>query len=333
MKSLRIGIDLMGSDCSPCVLFEAVRSAAEEFPYANFVVFVTQAALDEILPRYFKSECPIGTRVEFRIVSEVIEMNEDPLSAFREKKRSSLLVALKLLKKRDLDALVSSGNTGALITGSALTLPLLPGIKRPALLALLPTEKKNVAVIDVGGNVSCKASHLLQFARTGVAYSRCISGAELPRVGLLNVGTESKKGTREIREAYRLLEDPLNREEFRFIGNVEARGVFQGNVDVLVTDGFTGNILLKASEGVSCMILEELHRSLDFLPVERRREILAGLRLRFDCEEYPGAIVSGIGRLAIKCHGRSSGKGLLNGIKGAVTLIQNGYLEKFLNVG
>lgn len=325
---MRIGIDLMGSDRSPTVLFAAIEQAAKEFPQVDFVAFVTQAALDEII-LHFSLHFPIrDVHLEFQVVTEIIEMQDDPLTAIRQKKNSSLAQGIKCLKKRYLDGFVSAGNTGALIAGATLSLPLLPGIKRPALLATLPTEKGSVAIIDVGGNVSCKAYHLAQFAQLGVAYQRCCKGIEQPRVGLLNIGVESKKGTSEIRQVYQILQEMTAKQEMLFVGNVEGREVFQGAVDVLVTDGFTGNVLLKTSEGVSSFILQQLHPALQDILPEQRLSILRYLQHQFDYEEYNGAIVCGVDCVLVKCHGQSSPKGFLRGIQAAIQLVQNGFIHQ-----
>lgn len=325
---MRIGIDLMGSDRSPAVLFQAIERAAEEFPQVDLTVFVTQAALDEILLHGSNRHHARQAHLEFQIVSDVIEMHDEPLMAIRQKKNSSLVLGFKFLKKRYLDGFVSAGNTGALIAGATLSLPLLPGMRRPALLATLPTEKGNVAIIDVGGNVSCKVYHLAQFAQLGVAYQRCCEGIEHPRVGLLNIGVESKKGTSEVRQAYELLSTMAKREEILFVGNVEGREVFQGAVDVLVTDGFTGNVLLKTSEGVSSFILQQLPTVLQEILPDQSMAILRRLHHQFDYEEYNGAIVCGIDGVVVKCHGQSSPKGLLRGIQSAIHLVQNHFIYR-----
>lgn len=323
---MRIGIDLMGSDRSPVLFFEAAIAATKEFSKVKWVVFLTQSVLDEII---FHSSLPLRKEnLEFQVVADVIEMHEAPLVAIRQKKHSSLACGVKWLRKRSLDGFVSAGNTGALIAAAALSLPLLPGIKRPALLATLPTRKGSVAIIDVGGNVSCKAHDLAQFAQLGVAYQRCCKGLEQPRVGLLNIGVESKKGTSEVRQAYQLLQRMSQEGDIVFIGNVEGREVFQGVVDVLVTDGFTGNVLLKTSEGVSFFILQELHELLQQILPERRASILRHLHHQFDDEEYGGAIVCGVDYVIVKCHGQSSPKGLLRGIQEAVHLVQSGYPDR-----
>lgn len=308
----------MGSESSPIDLFEAVRLAMSEFPHVKFVTIVTQEVRDRL---------QFADHTEFQIVQEVIEMDDEPLPAIRQKKNSSLVVGLNLLQKRVIDGFVTAGNTGALIAGATLFLRFLPGIKRPALLATLPTKHGNVSVIDVGGTVASRADRLIQFARMGVAYQRACFGIEVPKVGLLNIGVESKKGTTEVRKAYDMLKaDQQSRMEF--VGNVEGREVFDGCVDVLVTDGFSGNIFLKTSEGVYSFIIDQLKGVLGTLSLEQKEVVFQALRSQFDYEEYMGAVVCGVDGVAVKCHGRSSARAMLNGIRGAVRLVEGRFLEQ-----
>lgn len=324
---MQIGVDLMGSDTSPKDLFEAVKQTAQKIPQASFVLFLTEAVRDELASLYPPSYFSLSSHLQFQLVSDIIRMDDDPLPAVRQKNNASLTVGIRCLKKRHLDAFVSAGNTGALIAASTLELPLLPGIKRPALLALLPSEKGGVAVIDVGGNVSCKTRDLAQFAQLGVAYQQCL-GIRQPRVGLLNIGVESQKGTSGIRQAYDLMRSMAQAGKILFLGNVEGSDVFRGEVDVLVTDGFTGNVLLKVSEGVSSFILRQLRRRLHEVVPEQEGSILQTIEPQFDCEEYPGAIVCGVDGVVVKCHGQSSIKGFLRGIEGAVRLVENGFVNQ-----
>lgn len=325
---MRIGIDLMGSERSPSILFEAIEQVVADCPEVNFTAFVTQAALDAILIHHPLQKSQLPRRLEFQIVADVIEMHDDPIEAIRHKKNSSLVLGMKALKKRQLDGFITTGNTGALIAGATLLLPRLPGIKRSALLATLPTEKGNVAIIDVGGNVSCKAGHLLQFAQMGAAYQKCCQGIVRPRVGLLNIGIESKKGTAEVRQAYQLLMECSDHKGMEFVGNVEGREIFQGAADVIVTNGFSGNILLKASEGVSFFILQQLKQVLKGTVPEMRDAIFQQLQQQFDYEAHQGAIVCGVDCVMVKCHGQSSPKGLYNGIKGAIGLVHSGFIQE-----
>ncbi len=310
----------MGSDTPPHLLFEAVAKAAEHFDtHCTFIVLATQPVIEQLLA------LPQHKNVRFHPTADVIAMSDDPLTAIRHKKGSSLVTGIRLLKKRQLDAFVSAGNTGALIAASTLTLPMLPGIHRPALLAVLPTAQGSVAVLDVGGNVYCKAHHLVEFAHMGAAYQRCSQGLLTPRVGLLNIGAESKKGTSELRQAYQALETYQESGSIVFHGNIEGREVFHGQVDVLVTDGFTGNVFLKSIEGMASFILETIARA---SPSAELQEALSALSKRFHYKEYPGAIVCGVEGVVVKCHGDASPTAFFNCIQGAVTLIQRQLLQQ-----
>ncbi len=325
---LRIGIDLMGGDRSPAALFEAVAWATQRFPRVHLTVFITQAALGDVRASSACFSSLDSAQVEFQIISDVIEMHDEPLLAIRKKKGSSLVLGLSLLKNQYLDAFVSAGNTGALIAAAALSLSLLPGVKRPALLAVLPTETGTVAVIDVGGNVSCTASHLVQFAQLGAAYQQCIGAVTRPRIGLLNIGIESKKGTSEVRQAYHLLHDLAPKEDMQFVGNLEGNQIFRGLADVLVTDGFTGNVLLKTAEGLSSFILQHFAQVLQQVELGSQACLLDDLHKQFHGEMYPGALICGVEGVAIKCHGESSAKGLFRGICGAVNLAENNFIRR-----
>lgn len=331
-NGLRIGIDLMGSDSAPQVLFDAVLKARENLsPSAVLVVFATSDVFNSL-----KSASALQkSAIEFVVAEESISMQDDPLVAIRRKKRSSLVLGLKALKKNRIDAFVSAGNTGALVSCATLSIPKLPGIYRPALLATLPTRKNPMVVIDVGGNVSCRASHLVQFAQMGAAYQRCLLGIQSPRVGLLNIGVESKKGTAEVRQAYQLIQEQcqeLNGQgmEFalHFLGNIEARDIFEGNVDVLVTNGFTGNVLLKSVEGVSSFIFDSLYSASKNIASKLFEEGLNDLQRYFNYAEYPGAIVCGIDGIVIKCHGEASVKAFYSSILGAHRLCSERLIER-----
>lgn len=332
---MRIGIDLMGSDSSPQVLFEAVLQVAEQLDASHcLLVIATHNAIEELMRGGgFPVPAQNKARIEFQLVSDVIAMGDEPLSAIRHKKGSSLVTGIRLLKKRMIDAFVSAGNTGALIASSSLQLRMLPGIHRPALLASLPTETGSVAVVDVGGNVACKAHHLVQFAHMGAAYQRCSKGIETPRVGLLNIGVESKKGHAEVRQAWQILKEQTELvaaggivPRMHFVGNIEGREVFRGNIDVLVTDGFTGNVLLKTSEGTAVFIFDVLRQR--FSRDAAIQEGLDDMQRFFSSSEYPGAIVCGVDGIVVKCHGNASTKAMQSCIRGAITLVHRQLLAK-----
>ncbi len=311
----RIGVDLMGSDTSPHDLFSAVLQLSEQEPSIELIIFATADVLDEI-------SCPL----EAVIAKDFIAMEDDPLIAVRKKKDSSMALGLRLLKEKRIDAFVTAGNTGALLLAAKKTLSTLSGIERPALLTILPTQRRDLAVLDVGANLSVKPRHMLQFAAMGIAYQKS-RGIELPTVGLLNIGSEAQKGTPELREAYQALES-LNHDRMVFVGNIEGQGAFQGDIDVLVTEGFTGNIFLKTAEGISAFIWEELEETATLDAPPHLKNLLTKLRHRLHYAEYPGAILCGVDGVVVKCHGDASPEALRNGIKGAIRLVEHNFLDR-----
>ncbi|MBS0616129.1 MAG: phosphate acyltransferase PlsX [Verrucomicrobia bacterium] len=311
----RIGVDLMGSDSSPHDLFSAVLQLSQQQPSIELVVFATAPVLDEI-------SCPF----EAVIAKDFITMDDDPLVAVRKKKDSSMALGLRLLKEKRIDAFVTTGNTGALLLSAKKNLSTLPGIERPALLTVLPTQGRDLAVLDVGANLAVKPRHMLQFAAMGIAYQKS-RGVELPTVGLLNIGSEAQKGTPELRAAYAELES-LNHDRMVFVGNIEGRDAFLGDIDVLVTEGFTGNIFLKTAEGISAFIWEELEETATIEAPPHLKNLLTKLRHRLHYAEYPGAILCGVDGIVVKCHGDASPEALLSGIKGAIRLAEHNFLER-----
>lgn len=314
----RIAIDLLGSDTDPEILLEPlVGLQAELKEKALFTFFISPDLARKI---------PSSLRVI--VCDEVISMEEDPLTAVRKKKSSSIVQGMNLLQKKEIDAFISAGNTGALFASSQIFLPLLPGIERAALLTLLPTKRKEVALIDVGANLVCKAENLVQFALMAIAYQKS-RGIARPAVGLLNIGTEPKKGTPELREAHaRLQELAAHSDSFHFVGNIEGRDVFKGEIDVLVTDGFSGNIFLKTAEGLAAFVLEQIEENAKALPFSPLAGTLATLRHRLHYAEYPGAILCGIEGIVVKCHGNASTQSFISSIKSSLHLIEQGLLEK-----
>ncbi len=256
-------------------------------------------------------------------------MGDEPASVVARKRASSLLVGIRLLRRGDLDGLVSAGNTGALVTAASLHLPKLPGIQRPALLAMLPSSLGAVALLDVGGSVSCKTHHLVQFAFMGAAFQQSVYGIERPVVALLNVGAESMKGTPAVKEAYRvLMKDAAERQDFHFVGNLEGQQLFQGGVDVVVADGFTGNAVLKTCEGVSAFLFDRLSQSLPQDAAMQLGRTLDKLKASFSQAEHPGAVLCGMECVVVKCHGNASPQAICSSIKGAMTLVQRQIIPK-----
>jgi len=331
----------MGSDSSPSVLFEAVLKAAGDVPFpCTFVVLAAYPWLERLSEMCCSIPKGVAS-IEFHPCESWVAMDEDPLVAVRSKKTASMLVGISLLQEQKIDAFVSSGHTGVMIAGASLSLPKLEGIDRPALLALLPTRKKPMVVVDVGGSLSCRAHHYLQYAHMGVAFRSACYGDSLPVVGLLNVGSEAIKGTKELIQAHQLLKEcsvqPCGEPKpqvFKFIGNVEAREIFDGNVDVVVTDGFTGNILLKTVEGVASFVISaSLAAWEDAALPSVAAATIHNLQSQFDYAEHPGAILCGIDGIVVKCHGSSSSsKAMYHAIHKAVSLVKEEFLVRLKSV-
>lgn len=311
---VRVAVDLMGSDSTPQDIFEAVQAVNQELRPDDTLIVVAQHA---VLPHLRALLRPHDRPIEFITTEESIEMEETPLFAVRRKKNSSMAAGMRLLKESAIDAFVSTGNTGALVASAMLHLPMLPQMERPALLVMMPTEKGKVAVLDVGAHIGAKPEHLFQYALLGSLYRECLYGEFKPTIGLLNIGVEEQKGTKELQDTYHLLQETFGE---RFLGNIEGREVFQGKVDVLVTDGFTGNVFLKTSEGISTFLGQYLQTHFD-VP-----QIVSHLYHQFNYSEHPGAFLCGLDGIVIKCHGFSDQKALMNGIRGAFTLAHSSIL-------
>jgi phosphate acyltransferase len=307
-----VAVDLMGSDSSPQEIFEAVVAISQEISPDDSLIVIAQHSLLPILRSTYGKFPP---SIAFITTEGEIAMEEAPLVAVRRKKNSSMAAGVRLLKEKKIDAFVTSGNTGALVAFATLHLTLLPHIERPALLVMMPTGKGQVAVLDVGANIAPKAQHLVSFALLGSLYLQCMHGKKNPRVGLLNIGAEEQKGTNELKEAYQLLQKKF---QSLFLGNIEGREVFQGKIDVLVTDGFTGNVFLKTSEGISSFLAEYLQKEFG-VP-----QIVSHLHQQFNYSEHPGAFLCGVDGIIVKCHGFSNKQALMNGIRGAFHLAKAG---------
>lgn len=312
---IKIGVDIMGSDELPLNILKAL----ETFSSQNV----------EIYPIGDSSLKKSSSFPHFVEAKDVIQMDENPLTALRKKKDSSISVGLRLLKEKKIDAFVSAGNTGALISSAKLIVGMCPKISRPALLALIPTKKKPIAILDLGANIQAKAENLVQFAYLGAAY-QIANGVKTPNVGILNIGSEAVKGTAEQRAAYLLLEKK-KKAPFHFKGNIEGKTVFDGDVDVLVTDGFTGNIFLKTAEGIASLVLDKLYDQIPKEFLEKIQPELNDLKKHLHHTEYPGAILAGVKGIVVKCHGYSTAQGFINAIYGAINLVLNNFEQTFQN--
>lgn len=310
----------MGSDAPARELLETILLHYSSFAYPVYLtLFGTKEVFDGVISP--------SVSISFFPVQEAIYMHELPLVAIRRKPNSSLCIGIRMLKEGHLDAFISAGNTGALMSYAKLHLASLSGLKRPALLTLFPGHQSETALLDVGASISYKATHLVHFAAMGIAYQKS-RGILCPKVALLNIGSEAKKGTPELRNAYQALEQLSCHKDFVFIGNVEARNVFETELDVLITDGFTGNVFLKTAEGIAFNILKMIvgiDKENSSLPLQKA---LNELRQKLDYSKYPGALLAGINKIVIKCHGEGSSLSILSSINNACQLIKYNFIEQ-----
>jgi len=316
---IKIAVDAMGSDHSPQSEIEGAIHAARE--YGVHVILVGQASLLEPM---LKERSSRSLSIEVRNASQRIEMDEPPALALRKKKDSSVRVAASLVRDGEAGGFVSAGNTGAIMAISKMVIGAVPGVDRPALAAVVPTLTGHAVLLDVGANVSCKPHHLVQFAVMGHLFSKIIVGVDAPRVGLMSVGEEESKGTEFTKEVYKALKGL----RLNFIGNVEGRDIYNGRADVIVCDGFTGNVALKTSEGlveaVLKLIKDELSRNMQAkLGALLSQESFRRVKKRLDYSEYGGAPLLGLRGVTIICHGRSSGNAIKNAIRVAKEFSDN----------
>ncbi len=304
----------MGSERSPEHILDAIRLLDQQQNGELSIIAIAEKSCGLSSP---------SPRIHLIEVPESIRMDESPLYAIRRKKETSMAVGMKMVRNNEIEAFLSMGNTGALIATARLHLPNLPGIRRPALTAVLPTATGKVAVLDVGANIAFDEEHLVQYVKLGAAF-RLAEGLEKVRVGLLNIGTEEEKGTRLVRAAYSILIEKFkNSSKVIFVGNIEGKDVFEGKVDILVTDGFTGNVFLKTCEGVSSFMLSYLGEKATEFEKSGSRALVSHLRETFNYSGHPGALLCGVDGLIIKCHGYSDKAAIISGIKGAVALAES----------
>jgi len=322
---LWIAVDAMGGDFAPRTVVDGALAAARHFELAIALVGA-RAVLEDELARHADVD-----RSRLRIVesSDVIAMEESPAAALRRKPRATIRVAAEAVKAGDCAALFSAGHTGATVMAACTTFGMLRGVDRPALAATIPTRGRPAILLDVGASVECRPQHLRQFAIMGSMYSRVVFGLEAPRVGLLSIGEEATKGNELTREAHQLLKDaPVS-----FIGNIEARDVYSGSADVIVCDGFTGNVALKISEGlvdvVETLLTEELSSTITMrVGSLLTRRALRRFKRRVDYSEYGGAPLLGAASVAVVGHGRSSAKAVRNGIAMAYRFAADRFIER-----
>jgi len=310
---MNIIVDAMGGDHAPKEIVAGALKAADDLD-----VDITLVGAEEMIKPYLNANYNKG-KITIINTSEVISNDEAPVTAIRRKKDSSIVVGLKKCKEKKGDAFVSAGSTGALMAGGLFIMGRISNIDRPAIAVVVPTKKQPCLLLDVGANSEVKPKNLVQFAWMGSEYAKAIFNVESPRVGLLNIGVEEEKGTSTVKTAYETLKKDSN---INFIGNVEARAFFDGDAEVVVCDGFTGNIFLKMIEGFGGFIFDELKKQarskiIYTLGAGLLKPAFKEIKSRFDYSEYGGAMLLGIDGILIKCHGSSDRKAVFNGIKAA----------------
>lgn len=308
---MKILLDAMGGDNAPDVNIKGAVRAIKEINSEIVLVGNEKIINNRIKELYGKdSISEISDRLTIKNATETIEMEDVPTQAIKHKKDSSMVVGFNMLKADEGDVFISAGNSGALLTGATLLVGRIKGVDRPAIAPMLPSYKKGLMLVDAGANTNCKPINLLQFAEFANIYLKKIYNIEKPAIGLLNIGTEETKGNDLMKESYKLLKEKSNDYGINFIGNVEGREAFSGEVDAVVTDGFTGNIFLKTVEGFGKLVKRSLTESLkkNFLSTLGAIPALPGIK-RFsktmDYKEYGGALFLGVKKPVVKAHGSS----------------------------
>jgi glycerol-3-phosphate acyltransferase PlsX len=322
----RIAVDAMGGDHAPHEIVKGVLLAAAEYP-----IDVTLVGREDVVRAKLTELAGAKTPPNISVVhaAEVVEMDDNALAPIRKKRNSSIRICANLVRDGEADAMVSAGHTGACMTSAYMVLGTIEGVSRPALAAILPSLNGHTVVLDVGANVDTKPAHLREFAVMGHFYAQMILGIEHPRVGLLSIGEEEGKGNELTKETFRVLKETgLN-----FMGNAEGRDIYNGNADVVVCDGFIGNVVLKASESLGEFVSKTLRAEVTRTTIRKIGALLTkgafdDLKKRMDYSEYGGAPLLGVKGGCIVCHGRSNAKAIKNAIRVARDFAVNHIDEK-----
>nr|MBP3681121.1 phosphate acyltransferase PlsX [Clostridia bacterium] len=333
---MKILLDAMGGDNAPDATIKGAVRAINQIEAEIILIGNTEIINGKVKELYGKNSISeISDRLSIKHTTESIEMNDIPTQAIKRKKDSSMVVGFNMLKNGEGDVFVSAGNSGALLTGATLLVGRIKGIDRPALAGILPAYKSRLMLIDSGSNTNCKPNNLLQFAQMSTIYLKNTFGIEKPRIGLLNIGTEENKGNELTKETYKLLKEKSEELNINFIGNIEGRDAFSGEVDAIVTDGFTGNVFLKAVEGLGKFVKRTLSESLkkNALSTIAALPALPGIK-RFaktvDYKEYGGALFLGVKKPVVKAHGSSDEKLFEFTIKQAEQFVKNRAVEMMI---
>ena len=308
---MKILLDAMGGDNAPDANIKGAIDASKEIE-SEIVLIGNEEIINSKIKEIYNKEkiSDLTNKVTIRHTTEEIEMEDKPTIAIKTKKDSSMVVGFKMLKEGEGDVFISAGNSGALLTGATLLVGRIRGIDRPAIAPMLPAYKKSFMLMDAGANTNCKPINLIQFAQMSTIYLKNTFGIKEPKIGLLNIGTEETKGNDLVKETYNLLKEHSKEYGINFVGNVEGRDCFSGEVDAVITDGFTGNVFLKTTEGIGKLVKRNLTESLkrNFLTTLSAIPCLPAIK-RFaktmDYKEYGGALFLGVKKPVVKAHGSS----------------------------
>lgn len=327
MSNNFIVVDAMGGDNAPLEVIKGAVAAVNENDKINVILVGKEDVINSNLKNFTYNE----NQIKVQNASQIIENCEAPTTAMREKKDSSIIVGLNLLKSGQASGFVSAGSTGAILTAATMISKRIKGVNRPALATLLPTENnKYVFVMDVGANMDCKPNFLLQFAKMGQIYMENVLNVPNPKIGLVNVGAEEEKGDTLTRETFQLLKEDTS---LNFVGNIEAREISKGNVDVVVCDGFVGNVILKLSEGIvksfSNIIKTQIKSNLLYsLGGLLSKGAFKNIKKMFDYSEIGGAPFLGLNHIVVKAHGSSNYNAIKNAINQCHKFIENDLVSK-----
>lgn len=310
---MKIILDAMGGDNAPDANIKGAVNAINKIKAEVILIGKEEIIREKAKEIYGKEIEEISDRLKIKNATETIEMEDTPTIAIRHKKNSSMVVGFKMLREGEGDVFISAGNSGALLTGATLLVGRIKGIDRPALAGILPAYKSQLLLIDAGSNTNCKPINLLQFAQMSSIYLKNTFGIENPTIGLLNIGTEETKGNELVKESYNLLTEKSKELGINFIGNVEGRDAFSGKINAIVTDGFTGNVFLKTTEGLGKFVKRTLTESLTKNLLAKILSIPALPAIKrfsktMDYKSYGGALFLGVKKPVVKAHGSSDAK-------------------------
>ena len=332
---MNILLDAMGGDNAPDANIKGAVKAINQIKAEVTLVGKEEIIRNKIKEFYGKEIEQISPKLKIKNATETIEMEDQPTVAIKHKKDSSMVVGFNMLKQDEGDVFISAGNSGALLAGATLLVGRIKGIDRPALAGILPAYKSQLLLIDAGSNTNCKPINLLQFAQMSTIYLRNTFGIEHPAIGLLNIGTEETKGNDLVKESYRLLKEKAEELNINFVGNVEGRDAFSGKIDAIVTDGFTGNVFLKTTEGLGKFVKRTLTESLTQNLISKICTIpclpaINRFKKTMDYKTYGGALFLGVKKPVVKAHGSSDERLFEFTIKQAEKFVENKAVDKMI---